>query len=420
MHQMKFGEYSVTIEIKDLKIKAATIIEQARSKLNEADVAGVTAERAKEINAEVDRMFADADVLEARASRMEEVEKRSAVYDAADARRSTDTREIRSDNKADQETRQADAMNAYLRGHEMTAEQRSAMVMEKRAGQSVGDATKGGYLVPSSLAAKISVSLANGRPMLDPSVVNLITTSNGQGLSVPVLANANQKGRRIAEGAAANRGELVFDRKDLTPYKYTSDFIPVTAELMADSGYDLESFISDAAGNLVGGIVNEELTTGSGTAMPWGIVPAAGTPAITSAGTGAIAADDLINLQHAVGVQYHANASFMFNQTVLGLIRKLKNSNGDYIWTQGLGGTPSTVLGQRYFVNPDMANVAANSVSVTFGDMSKFTVRQVGSPSIRRADELGLGTDETLFILFARYAGNLIDAAAVKSLKTKA
>ncbi len=408
----------MSVEIKDLKTKAALIIELGRSKLNEAETA--TPERAAELEREFDRMMVDADALEARANRMADLEKREAAINAADPRRTAETREVRGSQSDDREVRAFEAMDNYLRGRELSAEQRSFMRLETRDGQNVGTNSAGGYLVPSKLADAISVSLASGRPMLDSSFVNLIKTTNGEGLNVPALANPNQKGRRVAEQAAANRTSHGFDLKPLTPYKYTSDFIPVSAELMADSAYDIGSFLSEQCGQLVGGIVNEELTKGTGTAMPFGVIPAAGTPAVTTAGSLAITGDDLINLSNSVGIQYHPRASFMFNQNTLGAIRKLKDSNGNYIWTQGLGGLPNQVLGFNYSVNPEVADMAANSVSVAFGDFKKYTVRQVGSPSVRRADELGLGNDEILFILYARYAGNLIDSAAIKTLKIKA
>lgn len=403
-------------EIRDLREKAATIIEQARSKLNEADNA--TEVRAQEIEAEVDRMMADADALEARAAKYEKLDAREAAYNEIDtSRRGSEARSL--GGEKDAETRAAEAFEAYIRGHELTAEQRSYMQTEKRVGQNVAEPTKGGYLVPATVADKIAIAIASGRPMLKADFVNYLKTGNGAGLNVPVLNNPAQKGRRIAEGAAATRNEIVFDQKALNPTKYTSDFIPVSAELMADSSFDVAGLIAEQCGELVGRMVNEDLTKGTGVAMPFGVIPSAGL-GLTGATTALIGADDLIDLTNSVGEQYHAGAKFMLNQDTLGKIRKLKNSQGDYIWQQGLGGLPNTILGFGYEVNSELANVATNSLSVAFGDFKKgYTVRQVGSPTVRRSDELGLGNDETWFIMYARYAGNVIDANAVKVLKTK-
>lgn len=407
----------MSLEIRDLREKAATIIEQARSKLNEADKA--TDGRAKEIETEVDAMMAEADALEARANRYEQIEKREAAYNEIDtSRRGAEARSL--GESKDAETRASEAFEAYLRGHDLSAEQRSFMQIEKRAGQNVAEATKGGYLVPTTLADKIAIALSTGRPMLKADFVNYLKTANGAGLNVPFLNNPTQKGRRIAEGAAANRNEIAFDQKALNPYKYTSDFIPVSSELMADASYDVAGLIATQCGELIGRIVNEDLTKGTGTNMPFGVVPSASV-GLTGATTALVGADDLIDLTNSVGEQYHAGAKFMLNQDTLGKIRKLKNSQGDYIWQQGLGGLPNTILGFGYEINSEMANIAANSLSIAFGDFKAgYTVRQVGSPSVRRADELGLGTDETLFIMYARYAGNVIDSNAIKVLKTKA
>lgn len=407
----------MSYQIKELREKSYRLIENARSKLDEI-TADTDSGRAKEIETEHDAMMAEADALEARATKYAELEKREAAYNEPDARRSVETREVAS--SGDAEARAAEAMEAYLRGQDLSREQRSLLIRETRAGQSVGANDRGGYLVPQTLADKITVALASGRPMLDASVVSLITTQNGAGLSIPVLNNASQKGRRIAEGASATRNELVFDRKPLDPYKYTSDFIPVTNELLADAAYDLAGFISGQCGELIGRAAHTDMTVGTGTAMPLGIIPGAGTPAVTSGTALKVDADDLIDLQDAVGIQYHRGAKFMFNQKTLTALRKLKDSDGNYIWLRGVGDTPATILGHEYVINQDMANIAANSVSVAFGDFKQYTVRQVGSYAMRRADELGLSEDEVLFIGFARFAGNLIDGNAIKTLKTKA
>jgi HK97 family phage major capsid protein len=52
--------------------------------------------------------------------------------------------------------------------------------------------------------------------------------------------------------------------------------VPVANELIADAGFDISSLIAEASGNAIGFAVNNDLTVGTGTVQPTGVVTAAG------------------------------------------------------------------------------------------------------------------------------------------------
>ena len=107
---------------------------------------------------------------------------------------------------------------------------------------------------------------------------------------------------------------------------------------------------------------------------------------------------------------------FMFNDLTLAAIRKLKDGQGNYLWSMGdvQGGIPGTLLGYRYSINQAVDTIATAKKTILFGDFGKYYVRKVGSPVIgvlreRFWPDLGIAG-------LIRFDGELGDAAAVKHL----
>jgi HK97 family phage major capsid protein len=102
----------------------------------------------------------------------------------------------------------------------------------------------------------------------------------------------------------------------------------------------------------------------------------------------------------------------MMHDSVLLAIRQMKDGNGQYLWQPGLRlGVPDTLLGYTYVINQDMASsIASGAITVEFGDLSKYKIRQVRGVRFRRLDELYAGTDEVGFVAFIRQDGDLLDA----------
>jgi HK97 family phage major capsid protein len=109
-------------------------------------------------------------------------------------------------------------------------------------------------------------------------------------------------------------------------------------------------------------------------------------------------------------------ARFMFNDSTLAAVRKLKGGDGQYIWQMGdiRTSVPGTLLGSPYSVNQAMASLGTGNKTVVYGDFAKYFVRKVGSPMIgvmreRFWPDLGIAG-------LIRLDGELADTAAVKHL----
>lgn len=404
--------------ILELREKQQKLVADARALL--ADIKSDTPEaRVAELEAQHDAAMAEFDRLEARIKRIEDAEERERALNEADARRpGSDTRSDATGENPE-EARQA-AFLAYLRRglDDMPAEQRK-IVREMRA-QSVGTNTEGGYLVPEGFMAELVKSLKAWGPMLDPGITRRLDTATGASIPWPTMNDTSNKGSLIAENTQVSLAEVAFGTKTIGAYKYTSGVVLVSSELLQDSALNVESIVRDAMAERIGRIGNEHLTTGTGSDQPNGIVTAA--TAVTGvAAAAAITFDNLIDLEHSVDPAYRSDPSvrWMFNDSTLKAIRKLKDLEGNYIWQPAdvKTGAPATILNYGYSINQDVASIGASAKSVVFGAMNRYVVRMVREFAIRRLVERYADYDQTGFIGFTRFDGELLDTAAVKVLQ---
>jgi HK97 family phage major capsid protein len=267
--------------------------------------------------------------------------------------------------------------------------------------------------------------------MLDPSITRELETQSGETINWPTTNDTAKKARIVAENAEVVPsptgghnvdGDMVFGNKVLGAYKYGTGLIRVSMELADDNAVNIEQVIRDAMAERYGRGVNEDLTVGSGTGEPNGIVTASaeGHEAPNVSSLAAITLDDMIELFHSVDPAYRMDprCRFMFNDQTLKRLRKIKDLEGNYIWQPASAATdqPGTILGKPYSINQAMADVAFEAKTVVFGAFSRYVVRRVRGLVVRRLDERYAEFGQMAYIGFARFDGELLDTAAVKHL----
>jgi HK97 family phage major capsid protein len=277
---------------------------------------------------------------------------------------------------------------------------------------SVGTNTAGGYTVPQGFYDSLIEAMKTFGGIRNVSYQ--FSTDSGNALLIPTVNDTNNMGRILGEGAAVNNLDVAFGQTSLGAYKYTSDMVLVSIELMQDSAFDLESYLAKALGTRIGRINNLHFTTGTGSSQPQGVVvgAAAGKTGLTGQTT-SIILDDLIDLEHSVDPVYRANAKYMFHDSTLKVLKKMKDSTGRQLWSPGIGyKEPDTINSYQYQVNNDMATMAANAKSVVFGDFSNYWVRDVKDIQIVRFSEKFMDSGQIGFTAFSRADGKLINAGS--------
>lgn len=417
--------------IKELRDKQATIVAEARERLDQIDKADET--RAKELETQHDAAMAEYDKIEKqieREDRLAAIEAKATETRAKQRPISKDGGEARGQDEGDKVTYR-DAFHQLLRAggdvSDLSAEVRSVLRSGVQDGaefraQTAGTATAGGYTVPTELAAQIIRSMKAWGPMYDEDIATSMNTASGNPIKIPavddtaVTAVAHTEGTALTDTGAK---DVTFGQKSLDSFVFDTQFVRWSFELAQDSIFNVETLLADLLGERLGRIANTQLTTGSGVGAPNGIVTAS-TLGKTAAAAAAITWDEIIDLEHSVDPAYRNSpkARYMFNDTTLAAVRKLKDGQGNYLWQMGdvQKGIPGSFNGRAYSINQAMPSLATGQKVMLFGDFGKYFVRKIGAPVIgvmreRFWPDLGIAG-------LIRFDGELGDTAAVKHLIT--
>lgn len=282
----------------------------------------------------------------------------------------------------------------------------------KRA-QSTTDAA-GGFTIPEGFSGAIETAMLQFGGMRQARTT-VMRTASGNDLPWPTVNDTSNTGELLAENTAAAEQDVTFGVVTLQAFKYSSKLIKVSIELMQDSAFDLAQYLGERLGERIGRITNTHFTTGTGTGQPNGIVTASAVGKTGAVGqTTTVTYADLVDLQHSVDPAYRANAEWMFSDNSLAIIKKLVDGNSVPLWAPNIiAGEPSTILGNPYVVNQDVADMAANAKSILFGDFSKYVIRDVLGITLRRLDERYAELAQVAFVAFSRHDGDEIDAGTV-------
>ncbi|EHK56826.1 phage major capsid protein [Allomesorhizobium alhagi] len=418
----------MTVQITELREKQARIATNARAKFDEIND-DTPADRAAEIEREFDAMMVEHDAIGARAERLqklEDAEKRASQEDPrrpkgenAESRHQGDTVPEYGDVFAKAIRFGAATLTGEERG--ILMEGRTDVPKEIRA-QAAGTESAGGYTVPEGFSGEIDVAMKAWGPMWDADVVRELTTSSGNRIPWPTIDDTAKTGRIKAENAAVDddgTDDAVFGEKQLDAYVYDTGMVRIPLELLQDSAFNIESLMNDLFGERLGRTANTALTTGTGSSQPNGIVTASSLGK-TAASATALTADELIDLLHSVDPAYRASPKcrWQFNDTTLATIRKLKDGQGNYLWTMGdvRAGEPSLLLNHPYSINQAMANIAASAKPVIFGDHSRYIVRKVSGFQVLTLRERYAENFQIGMVGFKRFDGELLNTAAVRHL----
>ena len=399
-----------------LREKLAAKTQEARSIQDEIN-ADTSKEQAEAIEARFDSAMNQTDSIAKEIDREEKLE-------AAEARSMIAKRPVVQAEQEEQRSapEYAKVFEKHLRhGVSVLSKDEAAVLKEARA-QSTGTDSAGGYTVPEGFSGQLEKSLAVWGPMFDGNIVRELNTTSGNALPWPTVDDTAGRGRLKSENASVDddgTDDVTFGEKVLNAYVYDTGMVKVPMELLDDSAFAIEPLMADLFGERLGRTANEVLTTGTGTGQPQGIVTGS-TLGKTSAAVAAITGDELIDLFHSVDPAYRASPAcrWMFNDSTLAAIRKLKDGDGNYLWSMGdvRTGEPNTFLGMPYTVNQAMDDLGTGNKPVIFGDFSRYVVRKVRAFDVLTLRERFAENFQVGMVGFKRFDGRLLNAAAVKHL----
>ena len=307
---------------------------------------------------------------------------------------------------------------------------RTGATLEMKAFTGVtGDA--GGYAVPREIDGEIGRLLKAASPIR--SIANVVKVGSA-GYRKLVTTGGTPSGWAAETQARPETASPVF--AEIAPPSGELYANPSASQAMLDdAAFDVEAWL---AGEIAAEFAKAEGTafvTGNGVNRPKGFLAetyGAAADAARPFGTlqylatgaagdwGTAPQERLIDLVQALRAPYRQGAAWVMNAATLARIRKFKTSDGAFVWQPGLtGGAPATLLGYPVMESEDMPDVAANSLSVAFGNFRLgYLIAERSETAILR--DPYSNKPFVSFYATKRVGGCVVNSEAIKALKFSA
>ena len=292
---------------------------------------------------------------------------------------------------------------------------------------SVGSSPDGGYLVPNETETAIGQRLT---------LISPIRSIAGQRT---ISANVYNKPFMTAGPAAGWVGETDSRSQTTTPTLAELQFpamelyaMPAaTQTLLEDSAVNIDQWIAGEVEQVFAQQEGTAFVSGDGTNKPKGFLSytiiAESSWAWTKIGyvpTGTAGAfdadapvDAIIDLVYALKAGYRQNGNFVMNRKTQAAVRKLKDADGDYLWSPPTAASGrASLLTYPVVEAEDMPDIAANAYAIAFGDFrSGYLV--VDRAGVRVLRDPFSAKPYVLFYTTKRVGGGVQDFDAIKLLK---
>jgi HK97 family phage major capsid protein len=206
----------------------------------------------------------------------------------------------------------------------------------------------------------------------------------------------------------------------------------ITQKLLDDSMVNVEAWLADKVSTKFARKENAAFVNGDGVGKPRGFLTYAsgttlpGTIEQRNTGvsggfaTGSAAADILISTIYGLKQGYRSGSNWFMPRSATAEVRKLKASDGSYLWQPGImAGQPATLLGYSVIEFEDMPDIAADSLSIAFGDMNE-AYQIVDRVGVRVLRDPYTAKPYIKFYTTKRVGGDVLNFEAIKLISFSA
>ena len=326
-----------------------------------------------------------------------------------------------------------DALRSKLSdGEKNTAARKALQHLREVKTVQIGSDALGGHGVPEEISTRIEDLMLRMSDVAQNITLTTVGTSDYKELisiNSTTSAWAAELGTR-SQQTDPNLRQIAPTMGELYTYLYTSN------EALEDVFFNVEDWFVRTAAESAAKALDSAIWSGDGSSKPTGMINTA--PVSTadtaspiraaaayqyiptdSASPQAMGVDDVIDLVYALNRGYRGNARFGCNQNTQAALRKLKDSNGQYLWQPSVqAGQPDRLLGYTVFTFEDMADpTTADGIYLGFGDWDRaYTLITRSGLAITKDDNITTpGTVK--FYLRRRFGGIPANNDALKFLK---
>lgn len=292
---------------------------------------------------------------------------------------------------------------------------------------SVGSGQDGGYLVPAETEATVNRLLKAISPIRSIAGIRTVSAS----VYKRPFASSGADSGWVAETAARPQtntpvlAELQFPTMELYAMPAAS------SSLLDDTIVNIDEWLAEEVRIAFADQEGKAFVDGDGVNKPKGFLTYTAVANaswtwgnlgyIASGAAGAFPAanpgDKLLDLIYACKAPYRANAHFVMNRSTQSAIRKMKDGQGNYLWSpSNAPGELPSLMGYGVVECEDMPDIAANSLSLAFGDFARGYL-VVDRAGIRVLRDPYSAKPYVLFYTTKRVGGGVQDFDAIKLMK---
>ncbi|MFZ5746401.1 MAG: phage major capsid protein [Pseudomonadota bacterium] len=299
--------------------------------------------------------------------------------------------------------------------------------VEVKAFTGASDAA-GGVAVPREIDAMIDATLKSVSPIR--AIANVVQVGSS-GYRKLVTSGGTPSGWAGETGDREETGTPAFH--EVAPPMGDLYANPAASQAMLDdAAFDVEAwlaseiamefasaegaaFVNGDGTNKPRGFLNAPVSTAADATRPFGTIQTVLTG--VDGGFPTHADEVLIDLVQTLRAPYRQGASWVMNSATLAKIRKLKTTDGAFLWQPSLAaGQPATLLGYPVVEAEDMPDIATDSLSVAFGNFKAgYLIAERGETQVLR--DPYSNKPFVHFYATKRVGGMVSNSEAIKLLK---
>ncbi|MBC9001282.1 phage major capsid protein [Micromonospora aurantiaca (nom. illeg.)] len=296
-----------------------------------------------------------------------------------------------------------------------------------------GSDPEGGYLVaPQQFVTELVQAVDDAVQLRGLATVHRLTEAAS--LGIPTLDTDMNDAEWTSEvGTGSQDDALRLGKRELTPNPLAKR-TKISRKLLRLTANRAENLVRERLAYKFAVSEEKAYMVGDGNKKPLGVFTAssAGIPtsrdveigtggAIPTAAGSFTVADQLIDAKYALKAAYWRRARWLYHRDLVKTIRKLKTTDGQYIWKAGLSDQPDTILEVPYVVSEYAPNtITANGYVGMIADFSFYHIADALNLEIQRLVELYAEANQVGFIGRREVDGMPVLAEAFVRLKVKA
>lgn len=250
-------------------------------------------------------------------------------------------------------------------------------------------AGQGGNLVATNLLAGSFIEVLRNKAQIMQLGAQMLSGLVGN-VDIPRQTSATATYWVSPEGKDVTESEVAFDKISMTP-KTIGTRSQMTRQMLLQSTPDIEMLVRNDLAAVMALGIDLAAITGTGTSgQPTGILNTSGIGSVVGGTNGAaVTIDNLIDLETSITSQNAdlSSMAYLTNAKVVGALKKLKATTGQYLWTDYPGGqrsgTPGEINGYAVARSNQIPGnltkgTGTNLSAILMGDFSQLVIGEWG------------------------------------------